>query len=456
MPDQIQSFLSGHERALVDELCDWVRIPSVSGDPARSADLTRSAHWLAGKLREIGFPRVEVWPDNVVFAQWHAAPDAPTYLVYSHHDVRAVVEERWTETAPFVPAVRDGRVYGRGASDAKGQVVAHLWGVRAHLAASGRSAPAVNLTMLICAAEETGSEPLAQQLEEHRDDLRADVVLFTDTMLWRLDTPALCRGIRGTLKATLTVYGPEQDIHAGVVSGAAPNPLTELARLIAQLHDCDGRIMLPGFYDDVRAADPDEFAALPFDEKEWLATTQSRSVVGEAGFSVPERLWTRPSVEVATIEGSEPASPPRGVIPASASATLSFSLVPAQVAMRVGDQVRAWVAERISPHVAYDLEIAETTSADPYVTPDHAAVDRLVEAMERGFGRPVGRMRNGGTGPAELLAREVGAPVLFFGTGLPDDHWHAEDEKAEIEALLKGAATLAYLWTDQAPDGSGA
>jgi acetylornithine deacetylase/succinyl-diaminopimelate desuccinylase-like protein len=451
----VHDYLHDAADALLDDLAAWVRIPSVSADPAHERDVTRSARWLQAHLLETGFPQVEEWDTDgvqAVFAHWPAEdPNAPTVLVYSHHDVRAVKDQEWQEVAPFEPALRQGRMYGRGASDAKGQVLAHIWALRAHLEAIGRSAPAVTLKYLIEGEEEIGSPHLSDLVRSHADRLTADVVIVSDTMLWSLEEAAVCTGVRGSVNAHLELRGPRRDIHSGVVAGAAPNPLTEICRLAGLLHDDQWRITLPGFYDPVAKPSDEErrgMAAITFDTDEWLERTRSRSVQGEAGYSVLERVWTRPAAEVVTLLGGDPDDPARGVIPAVASADITLRLVPDQRADDVMRQLRHWVAEHIRDGYEYEVTTS-TTNQDPYVTPaDHPALSALEDAMSRTVQRPALRIRNGGGAPAALLAETVDAPVLFYGTGLPEDHWHDSDEKVEVKALLQGAETLAYLLED--------
>lgn len=451
--ESIAGYLATQRTALVQELMGWIRLRSVAGVPEHAIDLIRSANWLAAALREIGFPAVEVWSSEggpAVYAEWCAAGDAPTVLIYSHHDVRAAKDEQWDQTPPFEPALRDGRLYGRGASDAKGQVVAHLWGLRAHLATTGRDAPAVNIKLLVEGEEETGSGHLADLLGRHPVD--ADLIVFSDTLLWRADHPAVCLSLRGMITAQLQVYGPLRDVHSGAVSGPAPNPVHELSKVVAALHDDKGRVTLPGFYDDV--VEPSdrtraELAALPYDEKDWLDRSDTRSVGGEEGFTVLERLWARPAAEVISLLAGDPIGASRGAVPAVATANISIRTVPHQNANEVGEQLRRWVADILDARVEYDLTVSEQIGQDPYRTPeDHPAVALLADAMSEGFGgRPVGRMGNAGGGPADLLARRVGAPVLFFGTGLPEDCWHDSDESVSVDVLLAGAATLASFWS---------
>jgi acetylornithine deacetylase/succinyl-diaminopimelate desuccinylase-like protein len=442
----MHDYLKDHRAALIDELADWVRLPSIAGVAEHEPDLARSANWLAARLGEIGFPTVGIWPaasGPAVYAEWCVAPGAPTVLIYSHHDVRAAKDEQWDQTSPFEPALRRGRLYGRGASDAKGQVVAHLWGLRAHL--RGREAPAVNLKVLVEGEEEVGSPGLAALLDEHR--VKADLVLYSDTLLWHAEHPALCLSLRGAINAQLRVLGPERDVHSGAVSGAAPNPAIALCQLLARLHDERGRITLPGFYDRV-VEQPGAYADLPYDDRDWLARSDSRHIVGEHGYTVPQRLWVRPAAEVTSLLSGDPVGAARGAIPAVATAAISIRTVGDQRASEVAEQLRRWVAEAMPEGVEYELTVAEEVLQEPYRTPDDLpAAALLAEAMQEGFGVPkVHRMGNAGGGPADLLAHHVGAPVLFFGTGLPEDCWHDSDESVSIDVLLAGAATLAGFW----------
>ncbi|HKG51697.1 MAG TPA: M20/M25/M40 family metallo-hydrolase [Actinomycetales bacterium] len=449
----VHRYVADHIDELVDHLIGWVRLRSVAGLPEHDPDLRRSANWLAGVLRDTGFPTVELWDTEgapAVYAEWCEAPGAPTVLVYSHHDVRAAKDETWGHAPPFEPALRDGRIYGRGTSDAKGQILAHVWGLRAHLASSGRDAPAINLRFLVEGEEEQGSTHLADLLERHSDRIGADLVVLSDTLLWRADAPAVCTGLRGMVSAQLEVRGPQRDVHSGAVSGPAPNPVIEVARLIGQLHDEHGRITLPGFYDDVLAPQEEEraaIAALPYSDEDWLARSETSSIGGEEGYTVLERLWLRPAAEVLTIIAGDPAGPARGAIPSLARADISIRTVPGQSVARVADQLRLWVKERISDRVDYELTIPEESGQEPYSTPlDLPALAALREAMAEGFGRDVGLMRNAGGSPASLLHDVTDAPILFFGTGLPEDNWHDSDESVRIDMLKAGAATLACLW----------
>lgn len=447
----IAAFLARSAPAIVAGLTEWVRIPSDSSDPERTADVLRSARWLAEQLRDVGLTATlyQTGETAAVYAEWLVDAELPTVLVYSHHDVRHAKPEEWQVTPPFEPKVDDDRLYGRGASDAKGQVMAHLWGLRAHLAVSQRDRPAVNVKFLIEGEEESGSAHLEELIQEHREQMRCDAIVFSDTVQWSVEDPGVVTSMRGILTASLQVEGPLRDVHSGIASGAAPNPAHVLADVVSALHDADDRIALPGFYDDVAALTDErrsELDEVPFEEESWLTRTETRSTTGEAGYTVKERLWARPSVEVLTLLAGDPDSP-RAVIPAVAQLMLNIRTVPHQRVEAVADQLRRFVADVMPDSVSYTLDVPVESGQDPYVTPRGAGLDALARALAAGFGRDrVVRMGNAGGGPADLLARVFGAPILFLGTGLPEDHWHASDESVDLSMLLGGAASLAHLW----------
>ncbi|WIB77749.1 M20/M25/M40 family metallo-hydrolase [Curtobacterium sp. MCPF17_002] len=457
----VERFLDEERDQLVRHLSEWVRIPSVASQPERAVDVDRSAHWLAGAMRDVGLSTeiLHAGPAPAVYGELLVDPELPTVLVYSHHDVRHAKPEEWVETSPWEPALRDGRLYGRGASDAKGQVLAHLWGLRAHLATRPDGTPAVNLKFLVEGEEELGSSHFADLLDAEGERLACDVVVFSDTLQWKAGNPAVVTSMRGMTGATLTVTGPARDVHSGAVSGPAPNPVHALVTVLAAIHDDTGRITIPGFLDDVDELSDErreQLHALDFDPDVWVERTETRSTTGEAGYSVEERLWARPSIEVLTLLAGDPTGYPRAVIPREATAEISIRTVPGQRVQAVAEQLRRFVADTMPDGVTYELEIPEETGQDPYVTPNGPALEALVRAMELGHGTETsGRMGNAGGGPAELLGRVFDAPVLFVGTGLPEDHWHASDESVDLRTLLDGAASIAHLWHELGADGNG-
>ncbi|MFG3104656.1 dipeptidase [Streptomyces sp. NPDC048182] len=456
-PDSaVRTYIEQHRAAFLDDLVAWLRIPSVSAQPEHATDVRRSADWLADALSRTGFPTVEVWPTPgapAVFAEWPSDdPGAPTVLVYGHHDVQPAAREDGWHSDPFEPVVRGNRLYARGAADDKGQVFFHTLGVRAHLAATGRTTPAVTLKLLIEGEEESGSPHFRALAEQRAERLAADAVIVSDTGMWSEDTPTVCTGMRGLAECEVRLYGPDQDIHSGSFGGAVPNPATAVARLVAALHDEHARVAIPGFYDGVVGLTDREralFAELPFDEQRWLSTAKSHAAHGEAGFTTLERVWARPTAEVNGIGGGYQGAGSKTIVPASALVKLSFRLVAGQDPDHIEKAFRDWAAEQIPAGIRAEITFGAATR--PCLTPlDHPALQSLVRAMGRAFDAPVRFTREGGSGPAADLQEVLGAPVLFLGISVPSDGWHAPDEKVELDLLLKGVETSAHLWADLA------
>ena len=449
----------GQDRFLT-ELTEWLRIPSISADPECHGDVRRSAEYLAQALRGTGFPTVEVWETGggpglpAVFAEWPSDdPDAPTVVVYGHHDVQPVTPVELWEHPPFEPTVVGERLYARGAADDKGQVFFHTLGLRAHLAATGRTSPAVNLKLLVEGEEESGSPNFPALLTEHRDRLRCDAVVVSDTGMWSRETPTTCTGMRGLVEAQLDLRGLSGDVHSGSFGGAIRNPVTELVRILGRLHDDQGRVSIDGFYADVAELTDTEralFAKLPYDENAWLANARSRSPYGEVGFSTLERTWARPTAELNGIWGGHTGAGGKTIVPAEAHAKLSFRLVPHQDPADIQAKVEAWFAANIPAEL--DWSTAWTgPGVRPCLTPlDHPALGSVTRAMETAFDTEVLYTREGGSGPEADLQDILEAPVVFLGISLPDDGWHAPNEKVEIPLLLKGAEAAAHLWEDLA------
>ncbi|WP_406400986.1 dipeptidase [Streptomyces uncialis] len=452
----VRTYIDRHRDAFLADLGDWLRIPSVSAQPEHAGDVRRSADWLAAALKDTGFPAVEVWETPgapAVFAHWPSDdPRAPTVLVYGHHDVQPADRADGWATDPFEPVFRDGRLYARGAADDKGQVFFHTLGVRAHLAATGRTAPAVHLKLLVEGEEESGSPHFRALVEERAERLAADAVIVSDTGMWAADTPTVCTGMRGLADCEIELFGPDQDIHSGSFGGAVPNPATEAARLVAALHDEHARVTVPGFYDGIVELTDRErrlFAELPFDEERWLRTAKSHATLGEAGHTTLERLWARPTAEVNGIGGGYQGPGGKTIIPARAMLKLSFRLVAGQDPDRVEDAVRAWVAATLPAGIRHEIVFGAATR--PCLTPlDHPALRSVVRAMGLAFEREIRYTREGGSGPAADLQDVLGAPVLFLGISIPSDGWHAPDEKVELDLLFKGVETAAHLWGDLA------
>ncbi|MEU5882049.1 dipeptidase [Spirillospora sp. NPDC047279] len=452
----VTAYIEGNRERFFADLKEWLAIPSISGDPAHHGDVRRSADWLAGYLKGQGFPTVEVWETAglpAVFAEWPAAdPGAPVVVVYGHHDVQPVEPLAEWDTDPFAPVEKGDRLYGRGTSDDKGQIFFHTLGIRAGLAVSGADAPPVTIKLLVEGEEESGSVHFPELLRERRDRLACDVVVISDTTMWAADVPSMCTGMRGMTEVEISLYGSDTDLHSGSFGGAVPNPLHAMAALLAGLHDADGRVTLPGFYDGVvplTAEERELFARLPFDEAAWLKTAgNSGAAYGEKGFTTLERIWARPTAEVNGMWGGHTGPGGKTIVPREAHAKISFRLVAGQEPGAVHEAFEAFVAAHTPPGVRSQVRIPGGGVRACFSPIDSAGVRAAKRAMERAFGREVLFTREGGSGPEADLAEILEAPLVFVAVGLNDDRIHAPNEKVEMPLLLKGAESAAYLWEE--------
>ncbi len=451
--DQVLSTIDGRRDQAVAALSDFLRIPSVSTKPEHQPDMLRCATWLADQLKFGGLD-VAIMPTGghpIVVAKNNHQPGRPTVLLYGHYDVQpAEPLELWT-TGPFEPTVRKDdmghdALFARGAVDDKGQVWAHVEAILAWQAHGGLP---INLTMLVEGEEEIGSEHLEAFVKQHAEQLRADVAVVSDTNQFARGVPAITYGLRGLAYMELIVTGPSHDLHSGLYGGAVPNPANVLARLIASLHDQQGRVDIPGFYDDVTPLSPQERAqwrALPFSEKEFAASVGLSEGTGEAGYTSLERKWARPTCDVNGITTGYQGPGAKTVIPSKASAKISMRLVPNQNPARIVAGFETAMRERAPKNVKIDVTCHSHTPG--VVVPIEGDAMRLAaEAMEIGFGKTPALMREGGSIPVvNLLKRVLGVDTLLLGFGLPDDRVHSPNEKFYLDALHKGARTAGALY----------
>jgi acetylornithine deacetylase/succinyl-diaminopimelate desuccinylase-like protein len=450
--EHVAAFVDEQLDRFIQELSEWVRIPSVSSDPTRAGEVERSARHLAGALRALHASRVEVWRTAghpAVFAEWLEAPGKPTLLVYGHHDVQPVDPLGEWKSPPFEPTVRDGRLWGRGTADDKGQVYIHAKAVEVLLARLGRLP--INLKMLIEGEEEVGSQHLGDLLRERAHDLTADVVCISDTSMFGPDVPSLCVGLRGLTYLEVTVDGPAADLHSGMFGGAIGNPINALAAILGALHDEAGRVLVPGFYDAVvplTDAERQSIAALPFDEHAWLRSTGAPAPVGERGYSTLERLWARPTLDCCGIWGGYRGEGAKTVLPARAGAKVSCRLVPNQEPDDIARKV-AETIERLAPS-GVRVHVSVLHGGSPYLAPTEHPVYALAQrALHRGFGKRPVFMREGGSIPfVRTISDATRKPCLLMGFGQPDENAHAPNEWLDLENYRRGILSVAYLYAE--------
>lgn len=443
------TFAPNHRSRFVKELCDFLRIPSVSAQPKHASDVRRCGEWLVKHLRSVGLENVYLVPTPrhpIVFAQWRKAPGRPTVLIYGHYDVQPVDPIGEWQTPPFEPTVKNNNLYGRGASDDKGQLFCHIKALEFYLRTQG-GLP-VNIICLFEGEEEIGSPNLKAFLERHKNSLRADTAVISDTRILSPKQPVITYGLRGGLGLELELRGPEQDLHSGTFGGAIHNPLQVLSELVAKLHDAQGRVIIPGFYNQVRNYSQDARAVIaqtaPSDHH-ILRDARAGKGWGERGYSLYERTTLRPALTINGIVGGYSGPGGKAVIPARATAKLSFRLVPDQNPLEVEQLFRDYV-ERIAPPTV-QLHLKRQSSAYPVlINQQHPAIQAAQIAYRQGFGASPVFLRSGGTIPVvNMLQEKLGVPVVLMGFALPDDRMHAPNERFYLPNFFNGIATCIYF-----------
>jgi len=450
--DSVLAYIDQHRERFVGQLAEWVKIPAISSDPLHKEDMLKNAEHLAAEIRALGADRVEIWPTKghpAVFAEWLKSPGKPTLLVYGHHDVQPVDPlEKWV-TPPFEPAIREGRMWGRGVVDDKGQVHIHVKAIEAFLKTVGKLP--LNLKLIVEGEEEIGSENLDTLMRDKAKDLEADFVCVSDTAMFGRGIPSLCVGLRGLMYLEVRVDGPTTDLHSGSFGGGVANPVNALARMIARLHDDHGKIQVPGFYEKVielTAAERAEIASLPFDEKEWLASTGASEVFGEKGYSTLERVWARPTLDCCGIHGGFAGEGAKTIVPSFASAKVSCRLVPDQEPEDIEKLVATYLKSVAPPGVR--VTVTYLHGGRPYLAPtDHPVFEVAKRAFAKAFGRPTVFIREGGSIPfVRTIADATGKPCLLMGFGQPDENAHAPNEWLDLENYHLGIKSAAYLYEE--------
>jgi len=443
-----------HPRFL-KELKDLLRIPSISTLPEHKDDCRRAAQLLAAELKRIGMEQarlIETEGQPLVYAEWLKAAGKPTVLIYGHYDVQPTdPDEEWL-TKPFEPTERDGNLYARGSADDKGQVWAEVKALESLMAGNG--ALPLNVRVLLEGEEEVGGEGIADFVASKPPELKADFALVSDTELFAPGLPTLCVGLRGMIYTEIEVRGAKSDLHSGMYGGAAPNPFVSLAQMLAKLKDEDGHILIPGFYDGIIPPSPEELKAwksLPFDEEHYRKTeVGSRALVGEPGYSVLERTWARPTLDVHGIPGGFTGAGAKTVIPAKALAKVSMRLVPGMTPARAFELYKDYVM-KIAP-AGVDVEVRLIHSGDPCLIPvNNRFVQAATRALHEVWGKDTVFIRSGGSIPiVGDFDRHLGVPSVMMGFGLPDDNIHAPNEKFHLKNFELGIESMVRFLEESA------
>lgn len=435
-------YARSQRKTSLEQLMDVLRTPSVSTLPEHKGDIRQAAEWIADFARNIGLENVELIETErhpVVYADWLHADGRPTVLVYGHYDVQPPDPLDEWESPPFEPSVRDGKLYARGSSDDKGQIFAQLKALEAYLKSEG-SLP-VNVKLCIEGEEEIGSEHLPETLQAHHERFEADVCVISDSPMSGPDQPTIVYGLRGMVYADVEVTGPTHDLHSGGFGGAVHNPMQAICEILASLHDEDGRVTIPGFYDDVRALGDEERAEIVetgVAESDVLRESGAPALWGEPDHSVAERLGTRPTLEIHGIRGGFTGEGAKTVIPAKALAKVSMRLAPYQKADEIAETFERHV-ESLAPETVH-VKARAFLKADPaLVERDHPVMEAASQAYEASFGARPNFMLSGGSIPVvSTLQSQYDMPVVLMGFGLPDDRVHSPNEKLDLTQFERG------------------
>ncbi|MBU2610136.1 MAG: dipeptidase [Chloroflexi bacterium] len=457
MSDQRQAALDyarKNKEHFLNSLNEVLKIPSVSTDSAHLPDMQNAANWVASQLRDLGMQKVEIYPTArhpVVYAEWLGAQGAPTVLIYGHYDVQPADPLDLWQSGPFEPTVRGENLYARGASDMKGQVVAALKAVEAVVKNGGLP---VNLKWLIEGEEEIGSPSLEAFIAHHKELLASDFALNPDSGMIGKNYPTITSSLRGLAYFELRVYGPASDLHSGIYRGVVHNPANALAELIAGMHDAEGRVTLPGFYDKVRplsAEERAEMARLPTDEKHYLEQTGVPALYGEAGYSPAERTGARPTLDVNGLLAGFTGEGSKTVIPAWAMAKISTRLVPDQNPADVAGQLRRYLEAKAPKDIRW--EVIETHGGAPSISDrNNAGVRAMGKALESVWGvQPYFRREGGSIPVVGQMQRLLALESVVAGFGLPDDNVHAPNEKLHLPTWYRGIEAFIHFFLNLAP-----
>ena len=450
--NNVIDFINTNRDRYVEELKEYLAIPSISALPQHAADVKRAAEWSADEMRRIGMQNVKLIDTPgfpVVYGDWLGAEGAPTILFYGHYDVQPVDPIDLWESPPFEATVRDGEIYARGSADDKGQVFMHFKAIEAHLKQNGKLP--CNIKVILEGEEEVGSANLDNFVKGHKDDLKADVVVISDSPMFDRGIPSICYGLRGLVYFQIDLRGTKSDLHSGSFGGAVANPAFVLANVLAQMKDRGGHVKIPGFYDDVRdlrEEEREQWRRLPFNEKRYAKELGAPKLWGETGYSTLERVWARPTFEVNGILAGFTGEGAKTVIPAVAMAKVSMRLVPNQDPDKIAQLFEEFV-KKVAPKTV-EVKVTRMHGGKPWMTDfDNKYVQAAGRAIKQGFGQEPVFNREGGSIPVVATFQEIlGLPSVLFGVGLPDENAHAPNEKLDLGNFHGGIIASAFLYEE--------
>jgi acetylornithine deacetylase/succinyl-diaminopimelate desuccinylase-like protein len=437
-----------NQQRFLDEMLELLRIPSISAKTERKDDMRKCAELVKQRLLDSGADKAEVMDTDghpVVFGEKIIDPNKPTVLVYGHYDVQPPEPLELWHSGPFEPVIKDGKVYARGSADDKGQFYMH---VKALETMTKTNSMETNIKFLIEGEEEVGSPNLGKFVAAHKDLLKADVILISDSAMISMENPSLDIGVRGLSYIEVEVTGPNRDLHSGTYGGAVANPAVILSKMIASIHDENNHITIPGFYDDVVEATKEErdlMSKAPFSEDEYKKDLGVKELWGEKGFATNERTGIRPTIEVNGIWGGYTGEGAKTVLPSKATAKISARLVPNQNSRKITDMLLAHFKKIAPPFVT--VNAFEHHGGEPYMTPiDSKGYQAASKAIQTTFGKTPIPVRGGGSIPiCSILGKELGIKIVFMGFGLDNDNLHSPNEKFNLENYYKGIETIPYF-----------
>jgi acetylornithine deacetylase/succinyl-diaminopimelate desuccinylase-like protein len=447
--EQVIQYISGNRETYVNELKDFLKIPSISTLPENKKDMEKCAGFVADKLKKAGMSRVEIFQTEghpIVYGEWLGAPGKPTVLVYGHYDVQPVDPIELWDSPPFEPVIKDNKIYARGATDDKGQVYMHVKAVEAYFKTKG-SLP-LNVKFLIEGEEEIGSEHLEPFITNNQALLKCDAVLVSDTSLYAPGVPTLTYGLRGLCYMEVELTGPNRDLHSGSFGGGVANPINVLAKIIAQLQDKNGKITIPGFYDDVMKLtkkEREQFAKLKFNDKAFAKDLGVKELWGETGYTTYERISSRPTLDCNGIYGGFTGNGAKTVLPSKATAKISMRLVPNQDPEKIARLFKRHI-ESLAPK-SVKVSVKSLHGGSPAITPlDDKATIAASRAMEKAFKKKTVYIREGGSIPVvSVFAKKLKAPVVLMGLGLNTENLHSPNEHFNLDHYHLGILSSAWF-----------